>query len=168
MSKKVPFISEVEEFNEAMGKDWQNRITPTINKKDAQFVVDFIQEELDELQHAINEGDIVEVLDAILDIAYVGLGNAALVFGLKDKIEEGYAEVQRSNMSKICSTEEEASETEDFRSEEKGYDCYYKRVGDKFVVYRSSDDKVMKNINWSEPDLKKLFTQEEIDSCKNT
>ena len=38
MSKtKVPFIDEVEEFNNVMGKGWQNRTTPTIDKKDAQF-----------------------------------------------------------------------------------------------------------------------------------
>ena len=38
----IPFISEVEEFNEVMGKGYQNRTTPTINPKDAQFVIDFI------------------------------------------------------------------------------------------------------------------------------
>ncbi len=49
----VPFISEVEEFNTLMGKEWQNRTTPTINPDDAKFVVDFIQEELDELKESI-------------------------------------------------------------------------------------------------------------------
>jgi len=90
--KHVPFISEVETFNEVMGKGWQNRTTPTIDKADADFVINFIQEELDELKQAVEENDIVGVLDAILDITYVGLGNGALAFGLKDKIEEGYAE----------------------------------------------------------------------------
>ena len=86
--EKVPFISEVEEFNNVMGKSYQNQTKPTINKADADFVVSFIEEELDELKEAIENKDIVEVLDAILDIAYVGLGNGAMVFGLKDKIEE--------------------------------------------------------------------------------
>ena len=31
----IPFISEVEEFNEVMGKGWQNRTEPTIDPKDA-------------------------------------------------------------------------------------------------------------------------------------
>ena len=99
--EKVPFISEVEEFNNVMGKSYQNQTQPTINREDADFVVSFIEEELDELKEAIENRDIVEVFDAILDIAYVGLGNGAMVFGLKDKIEAGYAEVQASNMSKF-------------------------------------------------------------------
>ena len=59
--EKVPFISEVEEFNNVMGKSYQNQTKPTINKADADFVVNFIQEELDELKEAIENKDIVEV-----------------------------------------------------------------------------------------------------------
>jgi len=128
--KHVPFISEVEEFNIIMGKEWQNRTTPTIDKSDADFVINFIQEELDELKQAVEENNIVGVLDAILDITYVGLGNGALVFGLKDKIEEGYAEVQASNLSKVCKTEEEAHLTVIKRSAEQGRPCHYVKVGD--------------------------------------
>ncbi len=158
MSKtKVPFVDEVEEFNSVMGKGWQNRTTPTIDKKDAQFVVDFIQEELDEMKEAIEQDDIVGILDAILDITYVGLGNGALVFGLKDKILPGYAEVQASNMSKICSTEEDAIETVKVRSEQQGEPCHYEKSDKGFVVYRSSDMKVMKNINYFSPDLTQFF-----------
>ncbi len=90
MKNKVPFIDEVEEFNEVMGKSWQNRTTPTIDPKDAEFVINFIQEELDELKVAVKEKNMVEIFDALLDIAYVGLGNGALVFGLKDKMLKGY------------------------------------------------------------------------------
>tara|TARA_B110000259_G_scaffold171364_1_gene202772 strand:+ start:692 stop:1204 length:513 start_codon:yes stop_codon:yes gene_type:complete len=163
MKNKIPFISEVEEFNEVMGKSYQNRTTPTINPKDAQFVIDFIQEELDELKVAVKEKNIVEIFDALLDITYVGLGNGALVFGLKDKMLDGYAEVQASNMSKICQTLEEAEETVKLRSEQQGEPCH--RLSDgkgKYVVYRSSDNKVMKSINYFRPDLAQFFTEEEI------
>lgn len=163
--EQVPFVEEVQQFNEMMGKTYQNRDKPTINKADADFVVNFIQEELDELKTAAENGDIVEVLDAILDITYVCLGNGAMSFGLKDKIMAGYAEVQRSNLSKICKTEEEAQETVILRSEQQGRPCHYKKVGDGYVVYRD-DDKVMKNKYWSEPNLKYLFTPEEIESCR--
>jgi hypothetical protein len=158
----TPFISEVEEFNNAMGKSWQNRTTPTINKADAQFVIDFIQEELDELKEAVHDNNIVEVFDALLDIAYVGLGNGALVFGLKDKMEKGYAEVQASNLSKICKTEEEAIETVKVRSEQQGEPCHFEKVGDGFVVYRSRDMKVMKALSYFSPNLSQFFTPEEI------
>ena len=155
--KQIPFISEVETFNEVMGKSWQNRTTPTIDKADADFVINFIQEELDELKQAVEENDIVGVLDAILDITYVGLGNGALVFGLKDKIEPGYAEVQASNLSKVCKTEEEALETVRVRTIGQGERCHFEKVGDYWIVYRTRDMKVMKSINYFKPDLKKFF-----------
>ena len=153
----IPFITEVEEFNTVMGKDWQNRSTPTINKTDAEFVINFIQEELDELREAVEQENIQEILDAILDITYVGLGNGALVFGLKDKIWEAYQEVQASNLSKICTTLGEAEETVKVRSEEQGEPCHYEEVGSNYVVYRTSDKKVMKSINYFRPDLSKFF-----------
>jgi predicted HAD superfamily Cof-like phosphohydrolase len=155
--KHVPFISEVEEFNIVMGKEWQNRTTPTIDHADATFVINFIQEELDELKQAVEEDDIVGILDAILDITYVGLGNGALVFGLKDKIEEGYAEVQASNLSKVCKTEEEARLTVIKRSMEQNEPCHYEKIGDNYIVYRTRDSKVMKSINYFKPNLKKFF-----------
>ena len=164
MKSKIPFISEVEEFNSTMGKDWQNRTIPTIDPKDAQFVIDFIIEELDELKEAVKNRDIVEIFDALLDITYVGLGNGALVFGLKDKMEDGYAEVQASNMSKICKTEEEAIQTTMVRSNEQGEECHYRETNGGFVVYRSSDNKIMKSIFYKRPNLKQFFTQEELDN----
>ena len=160
---KVPFIDEVEEFNEVMGKSWQNRVVPTIDQDDADFVVNFIQEELDEMKEAIKQNDIVGVLDAILDITYVGLGNGALVFGLKDKILPGYAEVQASNMSKICKTEQEAIDTVKLRSEQQGEPCHYVKKDVGFVVYRSRDMKVMKSINYFAPNLNQFFTEGEIE-----
>ena len=161
---KVPFVDEVEEFNEVMGKSYQNRTTPTINPKDAQFVIDFIQEELDELKVAVKEKNIIEIFDALLDITYVGLGNGALVFGLKDKMLDGYAEVQASNMSKICNTVAEAEETVKLRSEQQGEPCHYEESNGKYVVYRTSDNKVMKSINYFRPDLGKFFTELELSS----
>lgn len=161
---KVPFVDEVEEFNEVMGKSYQNRTTPTINPKDAQFVIDFIQEELDELKVAVKEKNIIEIFDALLDITYVGLGNGALVFGLKDKMLEGYAEVQASNMSKICNTVAEAKETVKLRSEQQGEPCHYEESNGKYVVYRTSDNKVMKSINYFKPNLGKFFTELELTS----
>jgi len=159
---KVPFVDEVEEFNEVMGKSWQNRTTPTIDPKDAQFVIDFITEELDELKVAVKEKNIIEIFDALLDITYVGLGNGALVFGLKDKMLDGYAEVQASNMSKICNTVAEAEETVKLRSEQQGEPCHYEESNGKYVVYRTSDNKVMKSINYFSFDLSQFFTEQEV------
>ena len=161
---KVPFVDEVEEFNHTMGKP--NNYKPTIpNKKEWQFVYDFVLEELEEYREACERGDIVEILDALCDITYVSLGNGAMLHGLKDKIWPAYQEVQASNMSKSCSDEKEAQTTVKVRSKEQDEKCHYEKIGDRWVVYRSRDRKVMKSINYFRPNLKKYFTEEEIEKA---
>ena len=158
----VPFVDEVEIFNQTFGKP--NNYEPTIpEKKEWQFVYDFVLEELEEYRQACENGDIVEILDAICDLAYVAVGNSTMLHGLKDKVWPAYQEVQASNMSKTCATEAEALETIAKRSKELSVACHFEKVGDRFVVYRSSDRKVMKAINYFRPDLKQFFTQEELD-----
>ncbi len=162
----VPFVNEVEEFNSTMGKP--NNYEPTIPKrKEWQFVYDFILEELEEYKAACEAGDIVEVLDALCDIAYVSLGNGTMLHGLKDKIWPAYLEVQGSNMSKACSSEEEAQATVELRSKEQKEPCHYEKVGRYYIVYRTRDKKVMKNINYYRPDLSQFFTNEELAKFKN-
>jgi len=152
----VPFVSEVETFNATMGKP--NNYTPVIpDKKEWEFVYNFILEELEEYKHACETGNIVEVLDALCDITYVSLGNGAMLHGLKDKMMPAYQEVQASNMSKACKDEDEAKETVRVRSEEQGEPCHYEKVGDYWIVYRTRDRKVMKSINYFKPDLTKFF-----------
>lgn len=158
---KVPFVDEVEEFNELMNKP--NNYEPTIPKKEEwEFVYNFVLEELEEYREACERGDIVEVLDALCDITYVSLGNGAMLHGLKDKIWPAYQEVQASNLSKACSSEEEARATVTLRAEEQGEPCHYEKVDNKYIVYRSRDRKVMKNINYFRPDLKQFFTENEL------
>jgi hypothetical protein len=153
----VPFVSEVEDFNSLMNKP--NNYEPTIpeNRSEWEFVYNFILEELEEYKHACETGNIVEVLDALCDITYVSLGNGAMLHGLKDKVWPAYMEVQASNLSKACRSQEEAEETVQVRSKEQGETCHWEKVSDNYIVYRSRDRKVMKNINYFRPDLKKFF-----------
>jgi len=154
----VPFVSEVEEFNAVMGKP--NNYTPVIpDEKEWMFVYNFILEELEEYKHACETGDIVEVLDALCDITYVSLGNGAMLHGLKDKVWPAYQEVQASNLSKACSSEEEAQETVRVRSAEQEEPCHYEKVGRYYIVYRTRDRKVMKNINYFRPDLTQFLNK---------
>ena len=140
----VPFVDEVEEFNALMNKP--NNYEPNIPAK--------------------KEWEFVEVLDALCDITYVSLGNGAMLHGLKDKIWPAYQEVQASNLSKACSNEKEAQATVEKRSKEQGEACHYEKVGDTYVVYRSRDRKVMKNINYFRPNLKQFFTENELENIK--
>lgn len=152
----VPFVSEVEEFNAVMGKP--NNYNPVIpDEKEWMFVYNFILEELEEYKHACETNNIVEVLDALCDITYVSLGNGAMLHGIKDKVWPAYQEVQASNLSKACSSEEEAQATVELRSKEQGEACHYEKVGRYYIVYRTRDKKVMKNINYFRPDLSKFF-----------
>ena len=158
----VPFVSEVEEFNRTFNKP--NNYEPTIpEKKEWQFVYDFILEELEEYREACERGDIVEVLDALCDIAYVSIGNGTMLHGLKSKIWPAYQEVQASNLSKACSSEEEALETIRVRTKEQGEECYFEKVAEgRYIVYRKRDKKVMKSVNYFRPDLMKFFSDDEI------
>ena len=161
----VPFVSEVETFNSTFGKP--NNYVPTIPAEpEWKFVYNFILEELEEYREACERGDIVEVLDALCDIAYVSVGNGTMLHGLKNKIWPAYQEVQASNMSKSCTTEEEAIQTVSKRAEEQGEACHFEKLEEgRYIVYRTRDRKVMKSINYFRPDLSKFFTQQEIESC---
>jgi predicted HAD superfamily Cof-like phosphohydrolase len=154
----VPFVSEVEEFNAIMGKP--NNYNPVIpDEKEWMFVYNFILEELEEYKEACETGNIVEILDALCDITYVSLGNGAMLHGLKDKVWPAYQEVQASNLSKACSSEEDAQETVRVRSQEQGEECHYEKIGEYYIVYRTRDSKVMKNINYFRPDLTQFFNK---------
>ena len=157
----VPFISEVETFNALMGKP--NNYEPNIpERKEWEFVYNFVLEELEEYREACERGDIVEVLDALCDITYVAVGNGAMLHGLKDKVWPAYQEVQASNLSKACGTEEEAQATVIKRSLEQDEACHYEKVGEYYIVYRTRDRKVLKNVNYFRPNLKSLFTEDEL------
>lgn len=86
--------------------------------------LELIAEELNEMYDAMEAKDIVGVADAITDILYVTYG-AAHAFGID--ADACFAEVQRSNMSKLGE--------------------------DGKPIYRE-DGKVLKGPNYSEPDLK--------------
>ena len=134
--------------------------TPQIpSEQRCELRVSLLQEELNELSQAIKDKDIVEIADALCDIQYV-LSGAVLEFGLGDKFVDLFNEVQRSNMSKACSSIQDAIETILHYKKKDGTESMYKQVGDKWVVYRMSDNKVLKSINYSPAELKKMINNE--------
>ena len=121
------------------------------------FRHNFIKEELLEMITASLNKDVVEMADGLCDVMYVLVGYI-LEVGVQDRFLDLMNEVHRSNISKTCSSEREARLTIEMVEPENG-SCYYKRIGDKYVVYRTSDSKVMKSISYSKPDLKKFFPE---------
>ena len=117
--------------------------------------VALIAEELKELEEAIANKDLVEIADALCDIQYV-LSGAVLEFGLKDKFNTLFEEVQRSNMSKACKNEDEAIATQE-HYKAKGVESYYKQVDGLYLVFREGDHKTLKSVNYSPADLKSII-----------
>ena len=113
--------------------------------------VSLLAEELKELEEAIENKDLVEIADALCDLQYV-LSGAILEFGLGEKFKDLFDEVQRSNMSKACKTEDEAKATV-AHYESKGTPSFYEKEGDLFLVFREGDHKTLKSINYSPADL---------------
>lgn len=147
-------LTSVAEFH----KTFQHPIldTPSIPSEErCKLRVSLIAEELKELEEAIQNSDIVEVADALCDIQYV-LSGAILEFGLQDKFNSLFEEVQRSNMSKACKTEEEAIATQE-HYKTKGVQSYYKKVDGLYLVYREGDHKTLKSVNYSPADLHSIL-----------
>ena len=86
-----------------------------------------IKEELEELEQALNDKNLLEVADALTDILYVTYG-AGHSFGIN--LDACFEEVQRSNMSKL---------------DEDGKPIY------------NEYGKVMKGSNFSKPNLKQFI-----------
>ena len=90
-------FSKVGIFMKTFGQDVKNKpsfSTDKINK----LRIDLIKEELDELQEAMKNNDLLEVADALTDILYVTYG-AGHAFGID--LDKCFDEVQNSNMSKL-------------------------------------------------------------------
>jgi hypothetical protein len=60
-------------------------------------------------------------------------------------------------MSKACASEAEAKATIDFYKQKDGTECYAKEEDGKWLVYRKSDNKTIKSINYSPADLERIM-----------
>ena len=90
-------FDDVRTFMETYGQEVNTK--PSFpDEKIVKLRYDLINEELDELSSAIKDRDIVEVADALTDLLYVVYG-AGHSWGID--LDKCFAEVQRSNMSKL-------------------------------------------------------------------
>ena len=109
-----------------------------------------IEEEFGELKEAIKERDFTEVRDAIADLLYVTYGTASS-FGIH--ADKDFDVIHKSNMTKLCKTEDEAKETVQWYKDNKlsVYDSpNYRLSNDKihWVGYNESTGKILKSINY--------------------
>ena len=90
-------FEEVKTFMKVFGQEVKTK--PEFpNDKIIQLRYDLIKEELGELQNAAKTRNLKEIADALTDILYVTYG-AGHAYGIN--LDKCFAEVQRSNMSKL-------------------------------------------------------------------
>ena len=90
--------------------------------------IKLLTEEVQEYAEAARSGDLVEVLDALADIAYI-LAGTIINHGMQEVYDEAFNEVHRSNMAKLVNGK----------------------------VIRREDGKVMKPEGWQPPQLAKFI-----------
>jgi predicted HAD superfamily Cof-like phosphohydrolase len=76
------------------------RPTPTAEIPEAEMRHEIMREENDEYREACEKGDLIAIADALGDQLYVLCGTI-IAHGLQDKIAAVFAEIHRSNMSKL-------------------------------------------------------------------
>ena len=125
-------IEKVEDFHNAFGIE--NAYQPNAKLSDADLALRhrLMAEENEEYLEAAQNGDIVEIADALGDQLYILCGTI-LKHGLQDKIVDVFQEIQRSNMSKL---------------DKEGK-----------PIYRE-DGKVMKSELYFKPDIKSILAQD--------
>lgn len=156
-------FQKVIEFNKKFGVTVHDKPVPDIFDRDPKLVhlrMELIREEMRELEEAVKKKNYIETIDALCDILYVVYG-AGCSFGAD--LDVAFDLVHKSNMSKLCRTEEEAKETVRYYEENKeklGYDspCYRlsdnKEINNKYyIVYNKSTGKILKSINYHPVDL---------------
>jgi predicted HAD superfamily Cof-like phosphohydrolase len=149
--QQLDSLNQVAQFHQTFGAPILAE--PTIPSKErCGLRVSLLAEELDELKEAIAANDLVEIADALCDLQYV-LSGAVLEFGLGEKFVDLFNEVQRSNMSKACQSLEEAEYTVKFYQDKDGTEAEIKEEHGVWKVFRKSDNKVLKSINYSPADL---------------
>ncbi|KAB7531365.1 hypothetical protein F8C76_07690 [Flagellimonas olearia] len=124
-------IKAVEQFHISFGLGVSKKPMADLGEAKNLLRFNLMDEENKEYLEAANEGDLIEVADALGDMLYILCGTI-LEHGMQYKIEEVFEEIQRSNMSKLGE--------------------------DGKPIYRE-DGKVMKGPNYFKPDIQSIMDQ---------
>jgi predicted HAD superfamily Cof-like phosphohydrolase len=93
-------INLVAQFHDAFGIENNHQPTHQLSEADILLRYKLMREENEEYLEAAQNGDIVEIADALGDQLYILCGTI-LKHGLQHKMVEVFQEIQRSNMSKL-------------------------------------------------------------------
>ena len=120
-------FQKVATFMKTFGQEVKTK-TEFPKEKIVKLRYDLINEELEELQDAIKDRNMLEIADALTDILYVTYG-AGHAFGID--LDKCFNEVQESNMSKL---------------------------GENNTPIYNENGKVMKGPNYFKPNLNQFLT----------
>ena len=122
-----PIVKSLLEFNEAFEIPYLRE--PGLSSDELiELRIKLLSEEVEEYAEAARTGDLVEVLDALADIAYI-LAGTIINHGMQEIYDDAFNEVHRSNMAKLVDGK----------------------------VIRREDGKVMKPEGWQPPQLAKFL-----------
>lgn len=98
-------IDNIREFQDKIAETLEGKLVDRsidygIRQKGVALRKRLLQEEVKELEEAMDNGDIVEVLDAGVDILYIVLGTMH-EYDLLDKFEGAWNLIHANNMSKL-------------------------------------------------------------------
>lgn len=122
-----PILTALTEFNRAF--EIPRLETPGLGPVElAELRIRLLEEEVREYAEAVRAGDLVEILDALGDIAYI-LAGTVLNHGMQHVFDDAFDEIHASNMAKLVDGK----------------------------VLRREDGKVMKPDGWQPPNLAALL-----------
>lgn len=165
MQKAAPEVTSqfelVKEFNHAFGLNTASKPRHDlfdVEPKVAERCLKLVLEEAHELEEGFSKKSLTEVTDALADLLYV-VYNAGATFGID--LDAAFDIVHKSNMTKLCATEDEAKATVEWYKLNlaKRYDSPAYRPandGKHWVVFNESTGKPLKSVNWLEPDFAAL------------
>ena len=149
-------FEKVSHFNRVFGLPDYDKLQKNVfteNPKLVKLRLDLIKEEVSELEEAIQNHDMKEVIDALSDILYVVYG-AGSSFGID--LDKSFDIVHDSNMSKTCATEEQAIRSVEnyktlYEQNKSPYDTPSYRFDEKsqlYIIFNESTGKILKNIDY--------------------
>jgi len=122
-------IDAVTQFHSAFGLGVSEQPIASLGAAKNKLRFELMKEENEEYLEAAQNGDLVEVADALGDMLYILCGTI-IEHGMQHKIEEVFDEIQRSNMSELGA--------------------------DGKPIYRE-DGKVLKGPNYFKPNIKQIL-----------
>ena len=132
-------LKKLVEFHEVFRGYMEIEPNPSIPADVTAMRIRLLQEELDEYREAVGREDLVEIADALIDLLYVLFGTI-VSHGLQNYAEALFAEVHRSNMSKLDM--------------------------DGVPIFRQ-DGKVLKSDLFSPPNLKRILWPDSQPNARN-